>query len=510
MIISDMKTPNIIIRALMLVSLCGLSAGCQITDETRKGGAPVHFNVRADKTKGSINTTSALNTSGQSFGIIAVADDDWVDIETNVVTRADAGNYFESLVKYDGSEWDTYNASGDVQTDFMWLNNVGIHFWSYYPISLGMAEGSAVRNITQPVPGSDVLGFTYFQPAAEEGSDATNQKDIIFAGNAEIREFNRNTGEIESGKDATVDITFHHALSEIRFCVSTDDGTFDPSLTITKVTIVNAAGSGSCEFTLPSTFEWSNLNDRCDYSQDCGTLPGATNSEWHVGTYTSGGVTKNLYTTLNPFFLIPESDLSDLSVEVTFKTGATPADFITRNVTLSGIWKAGFYYTYKIKAELTTNLEMSLSLLDWDLIEKEYDYTAGPSVTPGVGELQMTNETPPGSKTVVADNPVEARFTLDTPIGATWLVSVTNTDAFEVYTTDGTGFENPAYGTVKNGVLGIPTACVFYIKAKSGIDRSSVLSTRIHITVRLADGTYVNVDDLLGVSDWNIVLNPLG
>ena len=504
-----MKKLNRISSALALIAVCAIFAGCQKMDESRRGGAAIRFNVSAAETKAVANTTAGLNTDGQSFGIIAVADGDWVDNETNVTTEADDGNYFEAVVKYASSDWKT-DSTGGTQTDYMWLNNVGIHFWSYYPLSLGTATGSAVRTIAAPAPDSDVLSFTYAQPAAVAGSDATKQQDIIFAGNAETRKFN-DAGEITtSGKDEKVDVTFYHALSEIRFAVSTNDGTFDPTLTITKVAIANAAGSGSCDFTLPSTFAWSNLADRTTYSQNCGTLPTATNAEWKVGTYTNTTLgTKNLYTNLNSFFLIPESDLSAVSLEVTLKTSL--GDYITKNVALPSTdsWKAGYYYTYKIGATLTIGLGLTLELLDWDYIEKEYDYTAGPSVTPGVGELQMTNESPAGSKTVVADTPIEAKFILDTPIGATWLVSVTNTDAFEVYTLDGTGSENPAYGTIQNGALGTPGECVFYIKAKPGIDRSTVLSTKIHITVRLADGTYVNVDDLLGVSDWNIILNPL-
>lgn len=491
---NDIKNLNIIFRALALIALCGQLASCQKMDEAGKGGAEIRFDVRTVETKGAINTTLSLNTSGQSFNIIAVADEDGT------------GNYFEAMAKYDGSNWNTFDIGG-TRTDYLWLNDVGIHFWSYYPVSLGTATGSAVRTVTEPEPYSDVLSFSYSQPAATAGSDATNQKDIIFAGNSEIRKFDSETGEIESG-DETVNITFYHALSEIRFAVSTNDGSFDPTMTISNVAIINAAGSGDCDFTLPSSFKWSNPGSRFDYSQDYGILPGATNSEWEVGTYTHNSVTKNLYTTLNPFFLIPESDLSELSVEVTFKTSL--GDCFTKNVALSGSWEAGCYYTYKIGATLSTTLDLTLSLLEWDFIEQEYDYTAGPAVTPGTGELQMTNETAAGSKTVVADTPIEARFTLDTPLGATWLVSVTNTDAFEVYTIDATGSENPASGTIQNGALGIPSACVFYIRAKTGIDRSAVLSTKLHITVRLADGTYVNVDDLLGVNAWNIILNPLG
>ncbi len=490
---------------LALIAVCGMSAGCQKLEETEKGDTAILFKVNTDGTR---------VDNDFKFSLIAVADDDWIDKDTKVKTEA--GSYFEAMVKYDGSSWKTYNASGATQTDYMWLSNVGIHFWSYFPTSLGTSTGSAVRTITAPEPESDVLTFTYSQPAASAGSDATNQQDILFAGNKESRKFNAAgkitdvlTGSALTADKNDINIKFYHALSEIRFAVSTDDDTFDPSLTITNVAILNAAGSGSCEFTLPSTFEWSDLDNRCDYSQDYGTLPSETNSEWNVGSYTnSSSIEKNLYTNLNPFYLIPEDDLSSLSIEVTFKNGS--GSTFTKTVTIPNTsWEAGKYYTYKIAAKLSTSLSMSLSLLDWDYIETKYDYTALPSTTPGVGELNMSNKSSEGSTTVVADTPIKATFTLDTPIGGTWLVSVTNTDAFEVYTLDGTGSENPAYGIIQNDSLGVPAQNTFYIKAKSGIKRSTVLSTKIHITVRLTDGTYVNVDDILGVDDWNIILNPL-
>ena len=499
-----MKKINKISCAVGLIAAFCILAGCEKIEDFSRNGAPkIMLKVRSIETKSAANVLSNLQSDG--FNMIAVSDGKWVDHTNNDATNS-AGTYFSDKVTYTSGDWATTD-------EHLWLNEGTIHFWSYYPISLGTGSGVAVRTITDPAPGSDDLYFTYSQPAVAAGSDATNQKDIIFAGNEETRTFNKVTGKITAAtssdagyttsarKDSTFDITFYHALSEIKFCVSTDDGTFDPALTITKVAIVNAAGSGSCKFTLPSTFAWSGLSDRTTYSQNCPAL-----TSWTSGSYS----THNLYTYENSFFMIPESDLSSVSLEVTFllPDGTT---YVTKNhaLTSSDSWEAGKYYKYKIEASLSTSLTMSLSLLDWDFMEKAYDYTAGPAVTPGVGELNMTNESPVGSKTVVADTPIEATFTLDTPIGATWLVSVTNTDAFEVYTLDGTGTENPAYGTIQNDAVGTPAPCTFYIRAKPGIDRSTVLSTKIHITVRLVDGTYVNVDDLLGVNDWNIILNPL-
>lgn len=516
-----MKIIKKIFSALALITVCAMLAGCQKFEFNGRSGRKIGFNVSSTDTKASAMTTAGLQTAAQ-FGLIAVNDKSYVDNSTG--TTYSAGKYFESIVKYSSGNWDTYDSTGSSQTDFMWINGQSMHFWSYYPLDADVdsaAEG--IRTITSPSALSESLTFTYSQPALTTTFvDATKQKDLIFAGNKETRTFDKDGDITDTSSSNTsyspttdkndVDIRFYHALSEIRFCVSTDDGSLDSGLKITKIAI-DAAGSGSCQFTLPSTFEWSDLSDWRTFSQTCGTLPSTTNSEWKVGKYTHSTLgEKILYTNLNSFFMIPSTDLSSVSIEVTFLLPDNTT-YVTKNFDLTSSsgeeWEAGKYYNYKIGAHLSTSLTMSLSLLDWDYMEKAYDYTASPTCTDEAGKLKMTNESPAGSKTVVADTPVEAKFTLDTPIGATWLVSVTNTDAFEVYTLDGTGTENPAYGTIQNDSVGTPAPCTFYIKAKPGIDRSTVLSTKIHITVRLVDGTYVNVDDLLGVSGWNIILNPL-
>ena len=175
----------------------------------------------------------------------------------------------------------------------------------------------------------------------------------------------------------------------------------------------------------------------------------------------------------------------------------------------SGSWEAGKCYSMDL-AFFETTVKIKLSVEPWDFVEKSYDYNSVPALGSNGFKLSMTNTVAADSKDAVADaTPVEITFALDTPKGATWLASVTNTDAFEIYTTDGTGAENPAYGIIENASTGLPATCTFYVKAKTGIDRSTVLTTKVHVTVRTVDGTYINVDDILGASDWTIILNPL-
>ena len=175
----------------------------------------------------------------------------------------------------------------------------------------------------------------------------------------------------------------------------------------------------------------------------------------------------------------------------------------------SGSWEAGKCYSMDL-AFFETTVKIKLSVGPWDFVEKSYNYNSVPALGSNGFKLSMTNTVAADSKDAVADaTPVKITFALDTPKGATWLASVTNTDAFEIYTLDGTGAENPAYGIIENASTGLPATCTFYVKAKTSIDRSTVLTTKVHVTVRTVDGTYINVDDILGASDWTIILNPL-
>lgn len=171
-------------------------------------------------------------------------------------------------------------------------------------------------------------------------------------------------------------------------------------------------------------------------------------------------------------------------------------------------WEAGVCQNLELSFT-EYNVQLSLSVDPWTYIENSYDYTAAPTATAG-GKLAMTNTSSSAPNNAVADNtPVKVTFTLDSPMGATWLASVTNTDAFEIYTLDGTGSENPAYGIIQNNSIGVPGVCEFYVKAKTGIVRDAVLSTKVHVTVRTVDGTYINIDDILDAALWTIILNPL-
>lgn len=501
----DMK--KFLLKGLLIPCVLLFAAGCE--KEFGRDGVTIRLNVIAEGTKAATVTTDDLNTTGESFTMTAVADGNWKDNETNLTTTA--GTYFTDAVEYDGSEW-------DLLTDHMWLNDVSLHFWSYYPKD---ADLHGTRSISTPVAAADYINFTYELPAAVAGTDATNQEDLIFAGNKEKRTFD-DEGDIDSytssntaytRTDNEVDIVFHHALSKINFMVSPDDGTYDTNLKIRSIRLSNVSGKGDCKFTLPETFEWSNWSDLKNYSQNYGDVAfTSAPTGWAVGDFDSH--TKTRYTCENAFFMIPQ-DLSTASVDVTFTDGT---DVMTKTVALknpsdpkTGKWEADHYYTYKIAAEITVDISLSLSLIDWGLITKEIDLDEAVSTSTG-GQLELTPKTKPTDpdcRDAVADGgEVAATFQLDSPIGATWFVSVTNTDAFVVVNTDN-GSTNPAFGTIN----GAPQT--FYIKPKTGVDRSKTQKTKVSVALRLADGTMMNIDSQIGNVDvspnkaWNIILNPI-
>lgn len=171
-------------------------------------------------------------------------------------------------------------------------------------------------------------------------------------------------------------------------------------------------------------------------------------------------------------------------------------------------WPAGVCQNLELSFT-ETDVQISVTAMPWDLIEHEIKLETSIAAT---GKLTFSPLTKEGSTDALADGGVvTGAFTVDTPVGATWFVSVTNTDAFTVEGENGS--KDPAYGTVTGG------AQVFYIKPKTGVDRSKTQRTRISIALKLADGTMVNIDSQLGNVDdsgatpatkaWNIILNPI-
>lgn len=299
--------------------------------------------VNIQDTKSAVVTTDNLST----FQIYAVADDAYVDNATE--TNYEAGAYFTDVAARNGDTWDM----GDTH---YWLNNVGIHFWCWYPKNGELAS----RTINPPAAGDNTLSFSYSLPTPSAGNDATNQKDLIFAGYSDTRSFNENSTE----DDGKFDLTFYHPLSEIRFAVSPDDGTFNSGLRIKSIGFSGLKSSGDCVFTPASSFAWSNLAGNAAYSQIYNAAFTSAPAGWTVGSYTDAlSTSRTLYTTENVFFMIPQT-LSSATLEVVFVNIADGRE-TPKQVLLNDIWAAGKYYTYKIKASSIDAYDFDLSVSLW-------------------------------------------------------------------------------------------------------------------------------------------------
>ena len=349
--------------AAILISMTGLQSCTK--NEPSASTRPITLKVNTINTKGSTITEDNLNR----FQIIAIADGGWHDNEGNY----SAGVYFTDQAVKSGSTWN--------MGSHFWLNNVNLHFWSFSPVGSDLdtpAEG--LLSIKTPSAGENSISFSYALPTTSPGSDdASNQKDIVFAGNSETRTFN-GSGALSSSSsrnDSNVDIDFYHPLSEIQFAISPTDGSFDiEGLGIKAITIKNICGSGSCQFTIPSTFAWTpDTGDKNDYSQNCNTVFNSTSTAptgWSKGNFTdSESNTQTMFVYDNPFFMIPQtlSGTNNLSVTFVKKSDGTE---INKEVTLNDSWKPSRYYKYKLSAKtLGHDVEFSATILPWDEIPVE-------------------------------------------------------------------------------------------------------------------------------------------
>lgn len=268
--------------------------------------------------------------------------------------------------------------------EYKWVGEKDIHFWSYAP---AVPNGTLSITSESPAGAETKLGFDF-----RTTTSASSQEDLIFAYNCERRDFDEDKEHITGGTttDASqpgientnqVNVKFYHALSEISFAVSTDDGTFDTDLKIDEITLENVSRSGSCVFTGPlkdAGFVWTpSATDCADFSATgLGTnsfedIAVSGDANWQAGSY--GSPSKTLLTTKNLFFVIPQDHSSDVQglpdafITILFhriSTGNTDR----LKVKIEDKWKPGEYYKYKIKATTAATmilLDCELCVEDW-------------------------------------------------------------------------------------------------------------------------------------------------
>ncbi len=336
-------------RYLLFAFLLLLACGCS-KDPFRKGRA-IGCNVNVSKTKGSVNSIGNLQTVG-TFDIIGVADADYTD---NTGTKdGKAGEYFRTTISYSSGNW-------AFDTQQLWLNGIGMHFWSYFPDLDTVNDDDSGREITITSYTGSTFQFDYINDG---------ELDLLLAGNAETRTFDGDKVKTTSSstgrtpKDSKIDIMFYHPLAQVRFAVSTDDGSFDATnLSIKSISLTNVYGSGKCTFNpvlsgtpAKPTFSWSDHNHKSSFTKSF--------SNWKAGDWTSGSYSGgNLYTqTADVFFMVPQTAPAGAAITINFIKNGT--EEISRSIAITDPWLANKYYTYKLAANLQS-MNFSATLIDW-------------------------------------------------------------------------------------------------------------------------------------------------
>ncbi len=375
-----------------MVGFSILMTGCERNEKEGNHNGPIRITVNAaNATKAAAITTSSLETAGK-FVLDVFATDEWTEVDDDgkpiTGTEHSAGSYISSggaanvlyssannpYTPYDAARpdddytegWYIYDAKS--YEYYNWINGIKLRFWARYPQDSEINVNGASLSVSTLAHTSTTETFTYSLPTHVAGSDATNQQDILFA-------YNERTKQKEDDND-DIDLTFNHPLSEIRFCVSPDDGTFDVSLQIKSIEITQVPDGGSCVFNPAGTitgttkmFTWTPVTEALhikNYSQDYNAGFDAAPSGW-VGTEYDATNHYHIYTCQNAFMLIPHTTGSTTKIKITFWDTVEETDVIREQSIEGTAWKPGYYYTYKIKAtKIGRSVTSYVVLTDWN------------------------------------------------------------------------------------------------------------------------------------------------
>lgn len=383
-----MKNSRTGLDLLILLTALFTSAltGCRKTEAPELGSMnskKIAVRPYAYNTKGTVTTTLGLENKGR-FVMEAYVDADYCDY--NADPEGDhpfaAGKYIDRVssgnVIYGGGIW-------SITPSANWVQGVNTTFWCWAPTTMtpipaGMGAVPTTFDVYQYAApyNSDQLRFDYARPGvatfpllnpdgslnanSEEFLDADIQDDIVLA--YAKQNYNDNLG------NDMVDLVFYHPLSQIRFAVSPDDGTFDSTLKIVQIAIKNIKQGGQCTFRgaeagRAEKFVWdlnsSPMTSYCQtYDAEFQTVP----DNWTNGTYTESANTYKLYTAQNVFFVTPQTVGAGAYIDILFEDKGT---FIEVEKPLpADTWKPGYYYTYKIGATvLGRTIKLGISLIDW-------------------------------------------------------------------------------------------------------------------------------------------------
>lgn len=378
------KTRHLLLAVLLAMAA---STGCHKIDNVERGSVKrnrIDVRLYAEATKGSVMTTSTLEEAG-NFVMEAYVDGDYCDYENDpngenpfaagkYIARKAGGNVF-----YGSGIW-------SITPETYWVSDVNTTFWCWSPSAV--SDNPAVKttftvdDYAAPF-NSDKLNFTYARPGSceypllnadgttkknSECTDADDQEDILLA--YAKKKYTADTDEF-------VTLVFYHPLSQIRFAVSPNDGTFDATLKIAQIAIKNIKQGGQCTFngtasTAEDKFTW-NLGDAAttSYAQSYEAGFQTCPDNWRNEPFTVSNKTYDKYITENVFFVTPQTLTNETKLDILFEDNGK---YIEVEKTLPTVdkdtWLPGHYYTYKIEATvLGRTIKVNVSLDDW----KNYD-----------------------------------------------------------------------------------------------------------------------------------------
>lgn len=428
--------------------LLGLAVvSCSRQEAERYSDGIIRVRVDSEGSKSSVVTTDGLKTNPGRFVMEAYVDRDvFTDPEgQHALTRVGNAYFgptsklyenvvytklYENVV-YNGSVdpavwqlsyWDPGKASA---SPCYWVSSEGnMSFWSWVKLQKSTEDISIDRensalyltspNVDETKGVKMVFDYTLPTPTAETDpsatsfSDASNQEDLVFSyWEDALENTTPDADEPTYPEEQEVWVHFYHALAQIRFAFSNNDGSFEDGLQIKSIAISEVVSGGTCIFwgnlamnefvnkdpyqasnntrDVASLFTWSDLKSSKTYRQDYGITvkdPYSEASEyagWTLGSYTKNSDTFNLFTCQNVFMMIPQTLTSSACVRLTVfdpdkPEGQKEQEFVSYLKPLGATWEPGKYYTYKLNY-LNNQITFSLDLVAWGTIGETKQYT---------------------------------------------------------------------------------------------------------------------------------------
>lgn len=334
----------------------------------------------------------------------------------NAYIAPDATHLPANVIYSDGSWSLKRYFNGQIDNECYWASSEGnMSFWSrlksqngFNDITIDKARSALYltsQNVDETNGVKMVFDYSLPEPvepvaSGDASGDADRQEDLIFSYWQDVlHPTYPEAEEPEYPEHQDVYVHFYHALSQIRFCFSNQDGSFQDGLQIKSIAIGDVASGGTCTFwgkkamdefvnhdkrpsdtgrDVASIFSWTDLKENRTYRQNYEIAVKSSYSDaseyagWTEGSYTGNSHTYNLYTCQNVFMMIPQTLSSSACVRLTVFDNSKPEgqkeqEFISYIKPQGEKWEAGKYYTYKLNYQ-ANQISFSATLVAWGTV----------------------------------------------------------------------------------------------------------------------------------------------